>query len=40
MDIKDNDLTIAYGIIDSFKQDIVTLTEQLETMKSLRHQRN
>ena len=37
---KDNELTIAYGIIDSFKIDILTLTDQLETMKSLRHQRH
>ena len=37
---KDNELTIAYGIIDSFKIDINTLTDQLETMKSLRHQRH
>ena len=34
------ELTMAYGIIDSFKQDILTLTEQLETTKSLRHQRH
>jgi hypothetical protein len=38
--IKDNELTIDYGIIDNIKQDIVTLTEQLEILKSLRHQRN
>ena len=37
---KDVELTMAYGIIDSFKQYILTLTEQLETMKSLRHQRH
>ena len=37
---KDNALTIAYGIIDTFKIDITTLTDQLETMKSLRHQRH
>ena len=37
---KDVELTMAYEIIDNFKQDILTLTEQLETMKSLRHQRH
>ena len=37
---KDNELTIAYGVIDSFKIDILTLRDQLETMKSLRHQRH
>ena len=40
IDIKDNELAIAYGIIDNFKQDIVTLTKQLEILKSLRHQGN
>ena len=40
IDIKDSELKIAYGIIDKFKQDIVTLNEQLEILKSLRHQRN
>ena len=40
IDIKDNELTIAFGIIDNFKQYIVTLTEQLEILRSLRHQRN
>ena len=37
---KDVELTVAYGIIDGFKKDILTLTGQLEAMKSLRHQRN
>jgi hypothetical protein len=37
---KDVELTLAYEIIDNFKQDILTLTEQLETIKSLRHQRH
>ena len=37
---KDVEFTVAYGIIDSFKKDILTLTDQLEAMKSLRHQRN
>ena len=36
---KDVELTMAYDIIDSFKQDIMSLTDQLETLKSLRHQR-
>ena len=35
--IKDDELTISYGIIDNFKQDMWTLTEQLEILKSLRH---
>ena len=30
---------MAYDIIDSFKQDIMSLTDQLETLTSLRHQR-
>ena len=37
---KDVELEMAYGIIDSFKLDILKLTDQLETMKSLRHQRH
>ena len=36
---KDVELTMAYDTIDSFKQDIMSLTDQLETLKSLRHQR-
>ena len=34
---KDVELTIAYELIDSFKKDTLTLTDQLETVKSLRH---
>ena len=37
---KDVELTIAYEVIDSFKQDILTLTDQLETIKNLQLQRN
>ena len=37
---KDKELTIAYGLVDSFKQDIVTLTDKVETLKSLRNLRN
>ena len=37
---KDVELTIAYELIDSFKKDTLTLTDQLETVKSLRYQRN
>ena len=36
---KDVEFTMAYDIIDSFKQDIMSLTDQLETLTSLRHQR-
>ena len=34
---KDVELTMAYGIIEGFKEDILILTVQLETMKSLRY---
>ena len=37
---KDVEVTLAYGVIDSFKQDITTLTDQLSTKMSLRYQRN
>ena len=37
---KDVEVTLAYGVIDSFKQDITTLTDQISTMKSLGYQRN
>ena len=37
---KDVELTIAYELNDSFKKDTLTLTDQLETVKSLRYQRN
>ena len=36
---KDMELTMAYDIIDSSKRDIMSLTDKLETLKSLRHQR-
>ena len=37
---KDLEFTIVYGVIDSLKQDILTLADQLESKKSLRLQRN
>ena len=37
---KDIEVTLAYGVIDSFKQDKTSLTDQLATMKSLRYQKN
>ena len=39
LESKDVELTMAYDIIDSFKQDIMSLTDKLETLKSLQHQR-
>ena len=37
---EDVELTIAYGINDGFKKDILTLTNQLEAIMSTRLQRN